>query len=309
VARTGFYRSKERIIIAEAFFDRKPDVAENDRKELLALIKDAGDSRVLKTRLKGWESSSTGGSSSAWFGFKPPILSEGQALGIIDGAVRQSRETSDHEFLTALPNKLSKEPLLEQLAQDVIVEVHGHFQEFLEHRLPHLYSHIHNIQQKAMYRQVELETNEQKQKGKASSRSNWFNEIKMAQGQVNPGYVSSCPHVCPTYQGICSRSQAVIFIHSIEEVKQTYTWGPSRSSRCPYFLILLTYALLSPIAFKLVAEVTRHTDALLEYKVHSLSLTSDSRQDLQLDPHSIPSIHIEPRHSYRFHLPGHHTIL
>ena len=61
--------------------------------------------------------------------------------------------------------------------------------------------------------------------------------------------------------------------------------------------------------FKFVAEVTQHSHALLEYKVHNLSLTSDSKQDLQLDPHSIPSIHIEPRHSHHFRLPAHHTIL
>ena len=199
VARTGFYRSKERIIIAEAFFDRKPDIPENDRKELVALIKDAGDSKALKTHLKGWESSSTGGLSSTWFGLKPLLLPEGQAPGIVDGAVRRSRETSDHEFLAALPDKLFKEPLLEQLAQDVIVEAHGHFQEFLKHRLPHLYSRVYNIQQQKVYRQVELQANEQKQKGKASSRSDWFNEIKMAQGQANLGYISSCPHVCPTH--------------------------------------------------------------------------------------------------------------
>ena len=61
--------------------------------------------------------------------------------------------------------------------------------------------------------------------------------------------------------------------------------------------------------FKLVAEVTTHSDALLEYKVHNLSLSSDSRQDLQLDPQFIPSVYIEPRHSYQFRLPTHHTIL
>jgi len=199
VARTGFHRSKERIIIAEASFDRKPDIAENDRKEFVTLIKDAGDSRGLKARLKGWGSSFTGGSSSMWFGLKPPILSEGQVLEIIDGAVHQSRETSDHEFLAALPNKLSKEPLLEQLAQDVIVEAHGHFQEFLKNCLPRIYSCVHNIQQQSMYRQIELQANEQKQKGMASLRSDWFSEIKMAQCQVNSGYVLSYPHVCPMY--------------------------------------------------------------------------------------------------------------
>jgi hypothetical protein len=61
--------------------------------------------------------------------------------------------------------------------------------------------------------------------------------------------------------------------------------------------------------FKFVAEVTQHTHALLEYKIHNLSLTSDSRQDLQLDPRSIPSIHVEPRHSHQFRLHAHYTIL
>ena len=32
-------------------------------------------------------------------------------------------------------------------------------------------------------------------------------------------------------------------------------------------------------------------------------------QDLQLDSHSIPSVHVEPRHSYQFRLHANHTIL
>lgn len=67
--------------------------------------------------------------------------------------------------------------------------------------------------------------------------------------------------------------------------------------------------ILLSTALKFVAKVTHHTDALLEYKVHNLSLTSDSRQELQLRPHSIPSLHVEPRHSYQFHLPAHYIIL
>ena len=61
--------------------------------------------------------------------------------------------------------------------------------------------------------------------------------------------------------------------------------------------------------FKLVAEVTEYTHAQIEYKIHNLSLTSDSRQDLQLDPNSIPSILIQPRHSHQFCLHANHTIL
>jgi hypothetical protein len=98
----------------------------------------------------------------------------------------------------------------------------------------------------------------------------------------------------------------MVLIHSVEEVKPR--WGYGSSSKSPDSLILITRALLST-AFKLVAKVTQHTDALLEYKIHNLSLTSDSRQDLQLDPCSIPSVHVEPRHSYQFCLHAHYTIL
>ena len=76
----------------------------------------------------------------------------------------------------------------------------------------------------------------------------------------------------------------------------------------PVTLTLTPHPLLLT-AFEFVAEVTRQTHALLEYKVHNLSLTSDSQQDLQLDPYSIPSIHVKPRHSYRFCLYSHYTIL
>jgi len=97
----------------------------------------------------------------------------------------------------------------------------------------------------------------------------------------------------------------MVLIHSVEEVKR---YAYSQSGRSLDSLILTIYALLST-AFKFVAEVTRHTDALLEYRVHNLFLTSDSRQDLQLDPHSIPSLRLEQRYSYQFCLPANYTIL
>ena len=97
-----------------------------------------------------------------------------------------------------------------------------------------------------------------------------------------------------------------MFIHNIEEVKEK--WG--HSSESPNPLILTTYTLLSiGYKYKFVARVTNHSPAFLEYKIHNLSLTSDSRQDLQLNPKSIPSIHINTRFSYQFHLLAHYTIL
>jgi hypothetical protein len=197
VKKTGFQRSKERVIIAEAFFNKEPGIAENDRRELVALIKDAGDSKELKTRLKGWESSSTGGPSSIFSVLKSVFVSKEQTSKSVDDAARRSRDIKDSDFLAALPEKVSKEPLLEQLVQDVVAEAHGYFREFMTQRLPRLYSRVHDIRQQMVYRQVELGANEQDQGRKVSSRSIWFDEIKMAQAQANPGYVLCCPRVYP----------------------------------------------------------------------------------------------------------------
>ena len=100
------------------------------------------------------------------------------------------------------------------------------------------------------------------------------------------------------------RSQATVLICGVEEVKSG--WG--RSGGPKYSPTCITYALLSAV-FRLIAEVIRHTCALFEHKIHNLSLSSDSRQDLQLDPQTIPTVHIEPRYSYKFCLPAHYIIL
>jgi len=85
-------------------------------------------------------------------------------------------------------------------------------------------------------------------------------------------------------------------------------WCVSRSLD-PHHMYLTHFVGTRPTAFKFVAEVTEHTQALLEYKIHNLSLTSDGQQNLQLNPRSIPSVHIQPRHSYQFRLHANHTIL
>ena len=95
-----------------------------------------------------------------------------------------------------------------------------------------------------------------------------------------------------------------MLVHSIEEVN--YKYHPSSKPLASSVLVHVSH---SQQAFKFAAEVTQYTHALLEYKVHNLSLMSDSRQDLQLDPRSIPSILVEPRHSYQFRLAAHYIIL
>ena len=192
VANYGFQYSKEQVIIAEAFFNKNPGLPENDRRELIAFIKDVGNSKMLKARLKGQEGPIGG---SPWpFPSTLKFLSvlKEQTSRAVDEAVHQSRDTNDLEFLVALPGKVLKEPLLEQLAQDVLKGAHKHFQEFMEWHLQRLYSHAHKIKQQMMHHQVELGEREQDQKRRASLRSKWVNEIKIVQAQVNPGCVLHC---------------------------------------------------------------------------------------------------------------------
>ena len=77
------------------------------------------------------------------------------------------------------------------------------------------------------------------------------------------------------------------------------------------FLKILTFNAYSLflVEFKLVAELAHHSSVLLEYKIQNLSLTSNSRQDLELDPKFIPSVQIDLRDSYKFCLPVHYTFL
>ena len=192
MANYGFQYSKEQVIIAEIFFNKNPSLPENDQRELITFIKDVGNLKMLKARLKDQESPIGG---SLWpFPSTLKFLSvlKDQTSRAVDEAIQQSKDTNDLEFLAALPGKVSKEPLLEQLAQEVVKGAHKHFQEFMEWHLQRLYSHAHRIKQQAMYRQVELGEKEQDQKRRASLRSNWVNEIRAVQAQVNPGCVLYC---------------------------------------------------------------------------------------------------------------------
>jgi hypothetical protein len=189
VARPGFHRAKERVIIAESFFNEQPGIAENHRREIVVQIKAAGDSKELNARLKGWEASPAKGSSSLFSILTSLFVSKEQTSKSVDDAARRSRNTKDFKFLASLPEKVSKEPLLDQLAQDAIIEAYRYLREFMQRRLPRFYSRVYDIKQKAMYRQVDLGGYEQDRQRKMFSRSEWFNEIKMAQAHVKPVYV------------------------------------------------------------------------------------------------------------------------
>ena len=178
-------------MIAEAFFNEKLDLTENHRRELVALIEDAGDLRTLKTRLKDWETP-TGGISSILSTLKSLVVSKEQTSKAVDEAARRSKNTKDRQFLAALPGKVSKEPLLEQLAQDVVREAHVYFQEFMERHLHRLHSRAQDIKRQTMHYQVDLRAKDQDRERRMSSRSSWFEEIEMAQAQVDQGCVSCC---------------------------------------------------------------------------------------------------------------------
>jgi len=123
---------------------------------------------------------------------KSLFVSQEQTSKSVDEAVRRSRDTKDWEFLKALPEKVSKEPLLEQLTQDVVKEAHRYFREFMKQHLSRLCDRADGIKRQVMYRHIELAADEQDRKRRESSRSDWFNEIRMAQAQVNSGYVLCC---------------------------------------------------------------------------------------------------------------------
>lgn len=164
----------------------------------MALIKDAGDLKTLKTRLKDWEAP-TGGLSAFISALKSLVVSKEQTSKAVDEATRRSRDTKDCEFLGALPRKVSKEPLLEQLTQDVVREAHAYFREFMERRgLHRLYSRAHDIKRQAIHHQVEMREKRKDQERMMSSRSVWFEEIKTAQAQVDQGCVLCCLWVYPT---------------------------------------------------------------------------------------------------------------
>lgn len=159
----------------------------------MTLIMDVGSSRMLKSRLKDWEGPAGG---SSWFSaLKSLFTSKEQTSKIVDDAARRSRDMKDLAFLAALPEKVFKEPLLDQFAQEAVKDAHAHFREFMKQRLPWLYSRAHEIKQQAMYRQVELGEKNQDQERRASFRSDWVNEIKTAQAQGNPGCVLCYPWV------------------------------------------------------------------------------------------------------------------
>ena len=188
VTKPSFQHSKERFIIAEVFFHKKSDLTENDRRELVVLIKDAGDSKELKACLRNWGSPSTGALPSLLSRFTSLFNSKEWISDSINEATRKTRDIQDWAFITTLQEKVLKEPFLQQLAQEVMTETYAYLREFMKKQLPKLYLRAYNIKQKRMYHQVEAEAKDQDQKRRASSRRSWFNEINMVQTQVTQGY-------------------------------------------------------------------------------------------------------------------------
>ena len=188
MTNSGFQSSKRRVIIAEVFLNKMHHLKEDDRKDLVAMIQDAGNFKELKAYLKHLESS-TAASSSIWSSFKSFFPSKEQTSEFLDEAFGKSRNTKDREFLAMLPGKVSKEPLLEQLAQDVVTEAQESFQKFMKKHLPKLYSQVLEIKRQTIHHHIEAEANDQNKSRRLSARLDLFNEIQKSQPHMDSRYV------------------------------------------------------------------------------------------------------------------------
>ena len=227
MANPSFQYSKERVFIAEAFFNENHHLSENDQRELITLIKDVGSSRMFRSRLREREGPERG--QSSWFSLstlKSLFVSKEHTSKIVDDAAHRSREVKDLDFLATLPEKVFREPLLEQFAQEAMNDAYVHFRDFMKQRLPRLYSRAHEIRQQSMHRQVELGEKKQDQERRAAMRSDWVNEIRTAQTQVNPRCVLCYPWIYLSSFKVCLNvyfsSQAMVSIHSVEEIKRSW---------------------------------------------------------------------------------------
>ena len=225
MANPSFQYSKERVFIAEAFFNENHNLSENDQRELITLIKDVGSSRMFRSRPREREGPERG--QSSWFSIstiKSLFVSKERTSMIVEDAARRSREVRDLDFLATLPEKVLGEPLLEQFAQEAMNDAYVHFREFMKQRLPRLYSRAHEIRQQSMHRQVELGEKKQDQERRAAMRSDWINEIRTAQTQMHSRCVLYYPWMYLNSFKVCLNvyfsSQAMVFIHSVEEIKQ-----------------------------------------------------------------------------------------
>lgn len=189
VARPSFQLSKERFLITKVFLSKMHDLPEENKREFVALIRDARNLKELRERLKDREQLHRE-SSSFWSRIKSlsPFSSNQGQNSIVDDTVTQAKHTTDQEFLGALQGEVVKEPLLEQSARGVVAEAHAYFREFMEKGILRLYSQAKNIKERAMFHQVEAEAKSQDQKQRASMRSDWFEEIKQAQAQADQRY-------------------------------------------------------------------------------------------------------------------------
>lgn len=130
---------------------------------------------------------------------------------------------------------MSKEPLLERLAQDVVKEAHIHLQEFIRSRLPRLHSGAHDIMRGWTHHQVEAQEKDQDQKRRTLSRNVWFDAINMAQAPVVPGYVYTVHKYLQRHSSLSYRPQDVVFVRNVEEVKH----GWAQTSKFPNSLMLI----------------------------------------------------------------------
>ena len=185
VTKPGFHYLKEKVVIAEALFGDIPGLTKEERDKFVALIKRAGSSKELKENLRDLPQEP----SSVWTKFKSFFSSKEQIPAYIEDATFQIGSMTDKEFLVALQEKVFKEPILNQLVQDVVAEARGHIQESMEKALSRLYSQAHDIKQQVMYHQAQVEANNQDQQRRASARLDWINDIKKFQAHADQGYV------------------------------------------------------------------------------------------------------------------------
>ncbi|KAJ7210563.1 hypothetical protein GGX14DRAFT_451174 [Mycena pura] len=253
---------KEQILCIEILFAEKPDLEEQDRKELIKDISENGTDgliRALKSKEakddKGW----LAGKVRSWFS------QDGHA----DAEKRIRRKTaaiSDAEFLASFDDMLAKEPLLQDIITQALEVAHDSLRGTLSKLVSSFTGKATLLQEQTLKSQIQRKT--------ASILEEVLNGSRR---QLIEEYERELPD-----------SLRTLDIEKVVHLEKK--WGNDPS-------------------FQITGSDKSRTEPLVECKLHTMHLTTDDQQTVQLNPTIVPSPHLQASTAHIFNLKLGHRIV
>lgn len=176
-----FHKQKERLLIVDFLLQKRQDLNDSERDELIKLVLDDGDMKGVSNVIK----ESAKDSKSTWRITDWLLNKDSSTKELLNDATRAASRTNDSQFISSIDEIVEREPSLQDDVSDTLEKVYTHFRTTVDKIVSKAMPRVDDIQKRECTRQIRREAESHAEENKRRSRLELIRDINQAQAEAS----------------------------------------------------------------------------------------------------------------------------